>query len=84
MQALCYQGLIHEMPVEEWKEMFDVNVHGLFYCTKMAVPDMIEMQEGHIVNISSIAGTNGVENHGRVMWVLSTLYEELVSRFLRN
>lgn len=56
-----YQGLIHEMPVEEWKEMFDVNVHGLFYCTKMAVPDMIEMQEGHIVNISSIAGTNGVE-----------------------
>ena len=55
------QGLIHETDVEDWKAMFDVNVHGLFYCIKVAVPDMIEMDEGHIVNISSIAGTNGVE-----------------------
>lgn len=55
------QGLIHEMEVEDWKAMFDVNVHGLFYCIKVVVPDMIEMDEGHIVNISSIAGTNGVE-----------------------
>ena len=55
------QGLIHEMDVEDWKSMFDVNVHGLFYCIKVAVPDMIEMDEGHIINISSIAGTNGVE-----------------------
>lgn len=55
------QGLIHEMDVNDWKAMFDVNVHGLFYCTKLAVPDMIAMEEGHIVNISSIAGTNGVE-----------------------
>ncbi len=55
------QGLIHEMEVEEWKAMFDVNVHGLFYCIKVAVPDMIDSEEGHIVNISSIAGTNGVK-----------------------
>ena len=56
-----YQGLIHEMPVEQWREMFDVNVHGLFYCIKVAAPDMIDLQEGHIINISSIAGTNGVK-----------------------
>ena len=55
------QGLIHEMDVEDWKSMFDVNVHGLFYCIKAATPDMITMGEGHIVNISSIAGTNGVK-----------------------
>ena len=55
------QGLIHEMDVADWKSMFDVNVHGLFYCIKVAAPDMIDMGEGHIVNISSIAGTNGVK-----------------------
>lgn len=55
------QGLIHEMNIADWKAMFDVNVHGLFYCIKQVVPDMIEQEEGHIVNISSIAGTNGVE-----------------------
>ena len=43
------------------REMFDVNVHGLFYCIKVATPDMIDLEEGHIINISSIAGTNGVE-----------------------
>lgn len=59
--GMGHQGLIHEMPVEEWREMFDINVHGLFYCIKVAVPDMIELGEGHIVNISSIAGTNGVK-----------------------
>lgn len=55
------QGLIHEMDVNDWKAMFDVNVHGLFYCIKVAAPDMIDLQEGHIFNISSIAGTNGVK-----------------------
>lgn len=59
--GMGYQGLIHEMDVEEWKYMYDLNVHGLFYCIKMAVPNMIEMEEGHIINISSIAGTNGVK-----------------------
>lgn len=56
-----YQGLIHEMPVEQWREMFDVNVHGLFYCIKVVAPDMIAQEEGHIINLSSIAGTNGVK-----------------------
>lgn len=59
--GMGHQGLIHEMPVEQWREMFDINVHGLFYCIKVAVPGMIELGEGHIVNISSIAGTNGVK-----------------------
>lgn len=59
--GMGHQGLIHEMPVEQWREMFDINVHGLFYCIKVAVPGMIEQDGGHIVNISSIAGTNGVK-----------------------
>jgi len=42
--------------------MFDTNVHGLFYCSKIVIPEMKNLGEGHIINIASIAGTNGVEN----------------------
>lgn len=46
---------------DEWHLMFDTNVHGLFYCTKLVVPGMKQQGEGHIINISSIAGTTGIE-----------------------
>jgi NADP-dependent 3-hydroxy acid dehydrogenase YdfG len=59
--GLGHQGLIHEMPVEQWREMYDTNVHGLFYCIKVATQGMIDLGEGHIVNVSSIAGTGGVK-----------------------
>lgn len=55
-------GAVDELSVEDWKGMFDVNVHGLMYCTKVVVPGMKALDEGHIVNISSIAGLNGVKN----------------------
>lgn len=55
-------GPVDELSIEDWKGMFDVNVHGLMYCTKMVVPAMKQMDQGHIVNISSIAGLNPVKN----------------------
>lgn len=59
--GLGYNGKVEEIDMEKWHTMFDVNVHGLFYCTRVAVPAMKKAGEAHIVNISSIAGTNGVE-----------------------
>lgn len=59
--GLGYDGLLEEMPIEKWKQMFDVNVHGVFYCSRLIIPGMKEMEEGHIVNIASIAGTTGSE-----------------------
>lgn len=55
-------GAVDELSVEDWKGMFDVNVHGLMYCTRMVVPRMKVLETGHIVNISSIAGLNPVKN----------------------
>lgn len=52
---------LDEQSLEDWHLMFDTNVHGLFYCTRLVVPGMKEMGEGHIINISSIAGTTGIE-----------------------
>lgn len=55
-------GKIDEMSTEEWKAMFDTNVHGIFYVSKRLVPAMKLADEGHILNIASIAGLNGVAN----------------------
>ena len=50
------------MSTEEWKSMFDTNVHGIFYVSKRLVPAMKAADEGHIINVASIAGLNGVAN----------------------
>lgn len=59
--GLGYGALIEEMPVEEWIQMFETNVNGMFFCSQMVIPQMKAMGEGHIVNIGSIAGTTGTE-----------------------
>lgn len=57
--GIGYTGLIEEMSVEQWKSMFDINVNGVFYCTRLVVKQMKELGQGHIVNIGSIAGRDG-------------------------
>lgn len=47
---------------EDWKAMFDTNVHGIFYTTKRVISAMKKADEGHIINVASIAGLNGVKN----------------------
>ncbi len=45
---------------EEWKEVIDLNLTGLIHCTHLAVKMMIPQRNGHIVNISSVAGRIGI------------------------
>ena len=52
----------HELTGEEWNEVIDVNVNGVFYCTKHAVPHMQDGGGGSIVNLSSIYGIVGAED----------------------
>ncbi len=54
-------GTFEEMSDEDWKGMFDTNVHGIFYTTKKVVPQMKAMDFGHIVNIGSIAGKTPIK-----------------------
>jgi len=42
--------------------VFDVNVHGLFYCNRAIVPHMRAKNYGRIVNIASVAGKEGNPN----------------------
>lgn len=51
-----------DYPVEEWKRVFDVNVHGLFLCNRAVVPIMRRKGYGRIVNVASVAGKEGNPN----------------------
>ena len=51
-----------EYSFEDWRKVFDVNVHGLFNANKACVPHMIEGNYGRIVNIASVAGKEGNPN----------------------
>lgn len=42
--------------LDDWEAMIDSNVKGLLYVSKTVMPQMIERQSGHIVNIGSVAG----------------------------
>lgn len=82
--GLGYEGAIDTMPVEQWIEMFDANVHGIFYCSRLVIPQMKALDEGHIINISSIAGTTGIEGMAgycgtkhAVRGISQSMYKEL-------
>ncbi len=47
---------IHEIQGEDWRQVVDVNLNGLFYCTKHVLKVMIPRRTGNILNIGSIAG----------------------------
>ena len=46
----------NDSDLADFEQMMDTNVKGLLYITKLIVPEMIEQEKGHIINISSIAG----------------------------
>lgn len=58
--GLGYEGFLEDMEEDHWHEMFKTNVDSIFYCSRMVIPEMKKMDSGHIINISSIAGTNGI------------------------
>ncbi len=52
------QGLstIQEGNIDDWETMIDTNIKGLLYVSRIVMPWMIEQKQGHIINVSSIAG----------------------------
>ena len=50
------------MTEEQWDTMQDVNLKGIFHCTKLVLPHMVKARAGHIVNISSVTFFLGMQN----------------------
>ena len=49
-------GAVDGWDISEWRRMIDVNLLGLLYCTREAMPIIRDSGGGHIVNVSSVAG----------------------------
>ena len=49
----------HEITEEEWDKVQDVNVKGVFFCTKHVIPSMKRGGGGSIIHLSSIYGLVG-------------------------
>ncbi|WP_341201007.1 SDR family oxidoreductase [Planomicrobium okeanokoites] len=49
-------SFMNKLKIDEWDRMVDVNIKGVLYGIAAVLPHMEERKEGHIINISSVAG----------------------------
>jgi len=49
-------GTIQDGNIDDWERMIDTNIKGMLYMTRCFAPMMIARNQGHIINIGSIAG----------------------------
>ena len=57
--GITRDGMFHRMTPQQWKEVIDTNLSGLFNMTHPIFPGMRERNFGRIINISSINGQKG-------------------------
>ncbi|QIW16021.1 NADP-dependent 3-hydroxy acid dehydrogenase [Pasteurellaceae bacterium RH1A] len=53
--ALGLEGA-HQAKIEDWVQMIDTNIKGLVNITRLILPDMVARNQGHVINLGSIAG----------------------------
>jgi NAD(P)-dependent dehydrogenase (short-subunit alcohol dehydrogenase family) len=79
----CFKPFM-ELSLDEWQRTLDVNLTGIFLCTRAVLPGMIARGSGRIINISSVSGLRPIlrqsaycaSKHG-VNGLTSTLAMEL-------
>ncbi|UPS92720.1 3-ketoacyl-ACP reductase [Bizionia sp. M204] len=52
-------GTLNDMEVDQWAQIIQTNVMGMYYVTKEVLPYLINQNEGDIINVSSTAGLSG-------------------------
>ncbi|MDX5321154.1 MAG: SDR family NAD(P)-dependent oxidoreductase [Bacteroidota bacterium] len=82
--GLGYFGKLENISLDQYQEMMDVNVNGVFYACKLALPVMKKAQYGHIITISSTAGLEAYPEVGvycatkfAVKAMMGSLYQEV-------
>ena len=53
--GIGWTGIVEDMPFEEVRKLFELNVLGLIDLTQQVVPGMLERRRGHVCNVASIA-----------------------------
>jgi 3-oxoacyl-[acyl-carrier protein] reductase len=55
-------GPLHQLAPDNWDQLMNTNLRGVYYCIRSLAPIMIKARSGHIINISSLAGKNALPN----------------------
>ena len=88
--GITKDGLLIRMSEDDWDQVLDVNLKGVFLCTKAVMRGMSKRREGSIVNIASVIGLMGnagqanyAASKGGVISFSKTVAKELASRNVR-
>jgi 3-oxoacyl-[acyl-carrier protein] reductase len=65
--GITKDNLIMRMKEEDWDDVININLKGVFLCTKAVTRQMMKQRSGRIVNIASIVGVSG--NPGQANYV---------------
>lgn len=65
--GITRDATMKKITTEQWDQVIDVNLKGVFHCTKAVAPYMVERGYGRIVNASSVVGIQG--NFGQTNYV---------------
>lgn len=63
--GITRDAIFHKMTEQQWDQVFDVNLKGVFYCCQAVVPILRDKGYGRIVNVSSVSrfGNPGQANY---------------------
>ncbi|TFE03529.1 3-oxoacyl-[acyl-carrier-protein] reductase [Jeotgalibacillus sp. R-1-5s-1] len=85
--GITKDNLLMRMKEEEWDQVMDVNLKGVFLTTKAVTRPMMKQRAGRIINVSSIVGVMGnpgqanyVASKAGVIGLTKTAAKELASR----
>lgn len=64
--GITRDAMFHKMTEEQWDQVLDVNLDGIFNCTKAVITGMRQRKYGKIVNLASVSafGNMGQTNYG--------------------
>ncbi|MCM3572807.1 MULTISPECIES: 3-oxoacyl-[acyl-carrier-protein] reductase [Mesobacillus] len=65
--GITKDNLLMRMKESEWDDVININLKGVFLCTKAVTRQMMKQRSGRIINISSIVGVSG--NPGQANYV---------------
>ncbi|MGM0863578.1 MAG: 3-oxoacyl-[acyl-carrier-protein] reductase [Bacillota bacterium] len=65
--GITKDNLLMRMKEAEWDDVININLKGVFLCTKAVTRQMMKQRSGRIINISSIVGVSG--NPGQANYV---------------
>ena len=57
--GITKDGLLMRMKTDDWQMVLDLNLSGVFYCTRAVSRQMLKQKKGRIINITSVVGLMG-------------------------